>query len=57
VLANAIVCAYTAVTALASLFGICFRAGPLSLAPLAWLTFLLDLVSPKPPFSRSINIL
>lgn len=41
-LANAIVCAYSILAALASLLGVCTRRGPLSLRPIAWLTFLVD---------------
>ena len=41
-LANAIVCAYAILAALASLLGVCTRRGPLSSTPVAWLTFLVD---------------
>lgn len=41
-LANAIVCAYSILAALASLIGVCTRRGPLSLTPITWLTFLAD---------------
>jgi len=41
-LANAIVCAYAILAALASLIGVCTRRGPLSSRPIAWLTFLVD---------------
>lgn len=42
--ANAVVCAYTILAALASLIGVCTRRGPLSSTPIAWLTFLVDLL-------------
>jgi len=41
-LANAIVCAYAILAALASLLGICMPRGPLSTRPVQWLTFLVD---------------
>jgi len=41
-LANAVVCAYSILAALASLLGVCTRRGPLSSTPVAWLTFLVD---------------
>lgn len=44
-LANAIICAYSVLAAIASLIGMCIPWGPLSVNPLAWLTFLVDFVS------------
>jgi uncharacterized protein (TIGR01569 family) len=41
-LANAVVCAYAILAAIASLLGVCTRRGPLSITPIAWLTFLVD---------------
>lgn len=41
-LANAIICAYSVLAAIASLIGMCIPWGPLSVNPLAWLTFLVD---------------
>jgi len=41
-LANAIVCTYAILAAIASLLGVCTRKGPLSITPLAWATFLAD---------------
>lgn len=45
VLANAIVCAYSILAAIAALLGVCTPRGPFSVSPVAWLTFLVDFVS------------
>jgi hypothetical protein len=48
--ANAIVFVYSVLGATISFCAICVRRGPLSYSPTAWLTFLVDFVSPsKPP--------
>jgi uncharacterized protein (TIGR01569 family) len=41
-LANAIVCAYSILAAIAALLGVCTPRGPFSVSPVAWLTFLVD---------------
>ncbi len=44
--ANAVVFVYSVLGAVISCCSICVRRGPLSYSPTAWLTFLVDFVSP-----------